>query len=336
MKPKRIYYFDNIKALLIFLVVFGHLCESFISSSYYMYICTIIYTFHMPLFAFCSGYFSKSITARSAKRILYIYITLQIAYLFFINSLFGRYDSFSLVSPSYIMWFLISLVSWQAIQTIIKKPSFKVVTLAIIASLLAGFITSIENKFSLSRTIVFLPYYLSGHYCKIAKFDFKEFKKYKSIKITMLILSTVLLVALYSVRNSLQYSWFWGAYGYINGNTFYIRLLSYILAIVFSLTIMVFIPYNKLPLVSSIGKSTLTVFLFHGFIVLAIKKYYPFYHSAFGLKKFFLIVIMAFTITALLSLKTIKSAFNLVIRTLYKSKGISDTKSISLNNKPGT
>jgi len=63
MEKERDYLFDNIKGLLILLVVFGHMIESFafkkstsINVMYYA-----IYTFHMPIFIFISGYFSKKI-----------------------------------------------------------------------------------------------------------------------------------------------------------------------------------------------------------------------------------------------------------------------------------
>ncbi|WP_052356695.1 acyltransferase family protein [[Clostridium] dakarense] len=56
------YFVDNLKVLLIFLVVFGHLIERYINTNdtlmgMYMF----IYTFHMPLFIFISGFLSKNI-----------------------------------------------------------------------------------------------------------------------------------------------------------------------------------------------------------------------------------------------------------------------------------
>ncbi len=55
---KRLYYYDNLRLLLIFLVLFGHFCE--ISANYTAYgslLKFIIYIFHMPLFVFISGLF---------------------------------------------------------------------------------------------------------------------------------------------------------------------------------------------------------------------------------------------------------------------------------------
>ena len=56
------YFIDNLKVILIFLVVFGHLIERYIDTNLtlrglYMF----IYTFHMPLFIFVSGFLPKNI-----------------------------------------------------------------------------------------------------------------------------------------------------------------------------------------------------------------------------------------------------------------------------------
>lgn len=57
---KRDLYFDNLKGILISLVVFGHLIENFYFKSKFVEIVyTFIYTFHMPAFIFLSGLFFK-------------------------------------------------------------------------------------------------------------------------------------------------------------------------------------------------------------------------------------------------------------------------------------
>lgn len=58
----RDYFFDNARAILIFLVVFGHLLQPYTSedknlSALYL----VIYSFHMPTFLFISGYFAKNL-----------------------------------------------------------------------------------------------------------------------------------------------------------------------------------------------------------------------------------------------------------------------------------
>lgn len=56
---QRDYKIDNIKAFMIFLVVFCHCIERFQSDyllSWSKYIYNLVYSFHMPVFVFISGY----------------------------------------------------------------------------------------------------------------------------------------------------------------------------------------------------------------------------------------------------------------------------------------
>ena len=60
---KRNIWLDNVKGFLIVCVVAGHFLESGIDyhSSMCKSLFLFIYSFHMPLFVFVSGYFSKKI-----------------------------------------------------------------------------------------------------------------------------------------------------------------------------------------------------------------------------------------------------------------------------------
>ena len=68
------YFIDNLKVILIFLVVFGHLIERYIdTNSTLLGVYMFIYIFHMPLFVFVSGFLSKNIyKSRKIFFILYI------------------------------------------------------------------------------------------------------------------------------------------------------------------------------------------------------------------------------------------------------------------------
>ena len=50
-------YWDNLKGVLITLVVCGHLCEQYIDDSNLLrHLWIVVYSFHMPLFIAISGY----------------------------------------------------------------------------------------------------------------------------------------------------------------------------------------------------------------------------------------------------------------------------------------
>ena len=70
INSSRSIFFDNIKGLLIFLVVLGHCFFGFQNRPYIGLFVLAIYYVHMPAFIFVSGYFSKSKNSRSKERII--------------------------------------------------------------------------------------------------------------------------------------------------------------------------------------------------------------------------------------------------------------------------
>ena len=64
--------FDNMKMVLIILVVFGHALEEISLEHEYGIIRACIYSFHMPVFIFISGYFSGGGAQAKAKKLLLI------------------------------------------------------------------------------------------------------------------------------------------------------------------------------------------------------------------------------------------------------------------------
>lgn len=90
---KRIYFFDNLKFLLIILVVIGHFLDNMFNYSYnFKGIYTFIYTFHMPLFIFITGYFSKSFIKNNkikiGKVISYFVLYLMLRSFFYLFDIF--------------------------------------------------------------------------------------------------------------------------------------------------------------------------------------------------------------------------------------------------------
>ena len=69
MEKKRNILFDNIRVVLIILVVYGHAMEPLrFDNKLFTGLYNFIYLFHMPLFVFCSGAFAKSDKKRILKK----------------------------------------------------------------------------------------------------------------------------------------------------------------------------------------------------------------------------------------------------------------------------
>lgn len=160
---KRDYLFDNLKSLLIFLVVFGHCIEKYIYDSNILKVLYFfIYTFHMPLFIFISGYFSKNIkkcSKNALNNLLIPYILFSITWSIFIYTLEGKF-TFSLVTPSWTLWYLLSLFYWRISLKYLVKIKY-IIPISVLVSLYIGTIGI--REYSFSRTFAFLPFFLLGY-----------------------------------------------------------------------------------------------------------------------------------------------------------------------------
>lgn len=170
-------YYCNLKILLIFLVVYGHTIEGLIDSSEAAaQIYRIIYAVHMPLFLFLSGLFLKDGISclRQMKQMFYYYGVIQS-----MTVLVGREAglSFSLGTPVWHLWYLLSLGCMAALGWFWYELAGRLIWLnrgivkigliiaAILGACLVGECSVIGRWMSLSRTICFLPYFLTGLFC---------------------------------------------------------------------------------------------------------------------------------------------------------------------------
>lgn len=127
---KRDPYFDSLKFILITLVVFGH-AISFVEGKWANALYLWIYLFHMPLFIFVSGYFTKQLpTEKFKKGILGLAETLivfQIISRLLRYFLEGEACSLTLlVTPFWILWYLMALILWRTILQITPPQLVKI------------------------------------------------------------------------------------------------------------------------------------------------------------------------------------------------------------------
>jgi fucose 4-O-acetylase-like acetyltransferase len=160
---KRDSFFDNFKAVLIFFVVLGHILESFLNNSSFMFAYSIIYSFHMPAFVFVAGYFAKNIKKQEES----VFFDFLIPYFFF-NSLYQillwRSLEINLFEPIYAYWFLLSMFFWKILLQKISQVRL-VLLFLIIFSLYCGLFDNVSRYLSISRTFVFFPYFIIGYFC---------------------------------------------------------------------------------------------------------------------------------------------------------------------------
>ncbi|MBD5516887.1 MAG: acyltransferase family protein [Lachnospiraceae bacterium] len=158
---ERNYKIENIKIILMFCVILGHLLES-IGGVDNLY--KIIYSFHMPLFLFVNGWCApcNRVSKRTLLKLIYPYILFQILYQLFniyvINEERGGF-SVQFGTPYWLLWYLLVLTFYYLLIPMIATESRKyavgVIIATIILSVSIGFDNSIGYYMSLSRAFVF-------------------------------------------------------------------------------------------------------------------------------------------------------------------------------------
>ena len=264
---QRNFKYDNIKAILIFLVIFGHVLRPIIKTNIdaklvYM----AIYTFHMPAFIYVMGMFSRP-KKNKIWLFLSLYAIFQLLYTPFLHYLFGNPMKLTFIRPQWSLWYLIAAAAYTSLTFILPKKlsSTKSIICVFITSaiaLLAGFCPWIDQPLALSRIIAFFPFFAAGKYG-----FFKPVEKKTHIKWLWLFVALSLTVA-YIFWSKGNYNDLYRASGYVVTRCgWHLRAIAMVAAFCWIKTLLLFIPNKNIPFVTTIGKRTLPIYLMHGFIV---------------------------------------------------------------------
>jgi Fucose 4-O-acetylase and related acetyltransferases len=274
---KRDHYFDNAKCILILLVVAGHFIEPAMEDHQLAsLVFKFIYLFHMPAFIFISGYFSKTTMNmeqfwKLMKKFLLLYIIVQLTFIWFTKWLGLTSYQYTLTKPAYIYWYLFAMAIWCIALLLVTKINLKleyVIATSFIIGLLAGYIHLISWELSLSRIIVFFPYFLMGYYYKSRKQSVKDTIKRKEIAI--LIFSITFLFVLFYGKN-INHNWLFCAEPYKSFHWNGITGLGY-RGILYGIQLLMVVSFfrlipDKKNRFTVIGTRTLWIYILHGFFV---------------------------------------------------------------------
>ena len=273
MENKRIYLYDNLKFLLILFVIIGHFIDygGKAFSDYVHYDTFIfIYAFHMPLFVFISGLFFK---ATNITKKVFFYLSAAVmmkAVTFLFQRLItqtGELDFVDAIGPP---WFLVALAAFTLISYFLSNINqYLVLIIAVIFTCFAGYTDSVNTFLSLSRIIVFFPFYYMGVIFDANKVAETLNKRiFKAIGAGLLILWGVLVTVLPDKMYTLR-RLFTGANPYsrlpsgmVNEGGLY-RLLCYVISGLLCFALLSLIPRKRLPLISCAGGKTLQIYFWH-------------------------------------------------------------------------
>lgn len=264
---ERSYMFDNIKALLIVLVVFGHVAEEMGNRGVLEPIRAVIYSVHMPLFIFISGYFSKNLDKAYQKACE----TCLVPYLFFDTLwmiLVQKKIVFNILTPKYVFWYMLSLFFWRiSLKYLVHIRGILVISFAI--GVYIGCFHEVGRLLSISRTIVFLPFFLLGFFCE-------ENELYLIKKIPKLFIWSIGVIAFgaviygelqrkipVKVYENIQC---YNASGVSNIFGMKVRIFQYIVALLLSIVI-ISLTKEVNTKVTKIGQRTAEIYLLSSFVM---------------------------------------------------------------------
>ena len=162
-------HIDNVKGILIFLVVLGHAVNPFIETNRaYKLAFDFAYAFHMPLFIFIAGMFTKpgkfpEVLKKNASTLLFPFVLFHILYEVSDYIVRGELSYYTRnLQPYWITWFLWSLFLWKTVVSLF--PRSPLLFLASLGIALIYNITIDDNLyFGMNRTISFLPFFVAGY-----------------------------------------------------------------------------------------------------------------------------------------------------------------------------
>lgn len=264
---------DNIKGMLILLVVTGHTLELFMGRGPGRTLYILIYLFHMPLFVYCSGYFArrKNMGKRLLYKMLLPYIAFQTLYLLFAKFLLGEAVEIGYFTPYWLMWYLFAMVVWTLLLPLVATDSLRrqvfFLTVSVGLALGAGFMRGIGRYLSLSRIIVFLPFFLLGFYgSSRGGLEGKGGRSWRSV--VLLLFTTLVVGYAFLHGDEWQVSWLYEASPYgKSGYDIGFRGYHMVAALLGILCAVGFMPEKKLPFLTGLGAKTMPIYLCHGFVM---------------------------------------------------------------------
>ncbi len=273
----RDYLFDNMRAILIILVVWGHVlepmrpAENSIKSIYYF-----LYFFHMPAMTFISGYFSKNlekIRSNAFVTILIPYLILNVFnYLFKMYILQEPHFGFRFFRPLFGLWYLLALFLWKFFLKDLVRIRF-LLPLSFLLGILSGYSKEFSEYLALGRVICFLPFFLLGYYCTRENLEkLKGFPKWISFGIILAIGSLSVWIA---KKNIFKVEVLYLRKPYPEASELQqmlFRILVYVVAVAM-IGALIILSDSRRSILSRLGASTMTVYVLHLFTVPLLEKF---------------------------------------------------------------
>lgn len=266
-------WFDNVKILLVTLVVVGHtwtlLPETWAVDRTYNW----LYLWHVPAFVMITGYLSRRFTY-SPRNLRRLVTTVVLPYLVFegLFALFrvlvgGEKLERLWLNPHWPLWYLAVLFLWRLATPALRRLPYAL-PVAVGVSLLGGLV-DIE-AFDLSRAMGLLPFFAAGVLVEKRHLDVIRTPSARKAGLAVLAAG---VVAAHVVESRIATEWLYyrssyGALdtGWLDGMA--VRGVLMAIAFAMALSVLAWVPQRG-GWFTALGAGSLVVYLFHGFFVKA-------------------------------------------------------------------
>lgn len=273
---KRVWQFDALKLFLMFLVVLGHILETFIENN-----CATtniirlrfwIYSFHMPLFLFISGMFNKNNINKNKYSNIAFYLVLYVVakiVMFTSSAIQLKKYNFSLFTESGAPWYCFAMFVFSLITILLKRKSKPFIFVcSIILGCIVGYDQNINDTLMLSRIFVFYPFFYAGYSIEPKII----LQKLSNIKIRIISLAIIVLftaIILFKINDIYWLSPLLSGRNPFNalGENYYlggpIRYIYYVIVFIIMFAIISLFSQTKDKRIYKPGKNTLPVYILH-------------------------------------------------------------------------
>ena len=317
---ERSYLIDNLKGLMIVFVVIGHFFDIWASKYFNIrFIYTFIYLFHMPCFVFISGYLTKDpekSRGNAFEKLLVPYIVMSILWKTYctifsivLHGYSSKLLSFSILNPAYGLWYLQALFIWRYFLKDILRIKYAL-WVSISLSLLVGTVNEFGTVLSMSRVIVYLPFFLAGYYVRQNNYlpEMLSMPKKHAWVIVFITGCVALLLSLQS--NSLfRYLFYYNSYRLLGLNDvvgIITRAMTLFVGLMMTAALFNILPDKETKLVQ-VGRNSMVVYIGHFYIA------YYFHNMFYNLNEFNILLlgsILIFITILLLSSESASKIYN--------------------------
>lgn len=307
-EKRRLYLYDNLKFLLIVLVVLGHLIDDSTvklfgdgggetgvpQAKVFSGAFVFLYAFHMPLFIFISGLFNRG--HDDGRKVLgkalgFVVIGMLMKCLNYWSQVrfqtgFDKEHSegeifFDLLGGDGVYWYMFAMAAFMGLCYLFRNSRpWAVLTAAVVTALAAGYDPNVGDEYELSRIVVFFPFYYCGYVLdpeKVAEFVKKWYVRIMSLGVigvwAYFCFGKTRLV--YPLRMLLtgRNSYFAISEAADMDCTFLSRLLVMGISALLCLAVLGIGLDVKIPLITKCGSRTLQVYFWHRTIVYMLTYY---------------------------------------------------------------